>query len=558
MRIHSPIILYSLLVCLTLFLFIDDTYSSTETPSAVATFECIGMYYKSDDRGECRVYYRAKGESEWNESLGLVYDPRDKEYRGSIVGLQSDTMYEIQLRCDSEKTNLQCKTKSEEFPVGKTTYLREGTLDSTLQITESGTPDGYHLVTPKPGVKTTVDVGNAADYTAIIDADYVILRGVEFKNAARHGILIKRNRHDIVIEDCHVTFWGRIGGPITYGNIGNMDSAIYAERGAGNLIIQRNLLEDPRGASNDWDTGHPSGPQGISLINSAGGNIIRYNEILSTEDHGFNDAIGGGSNFSFQGSPNRDSDIYGNIIRSVWDDAIESEGANMNVRIWGNYTHLTFTHIATACTSKGPLYIFRNIFGESRRTHSNPLGGPMIKTGERDEYGGGRRFVFHNTAIQPKGPFDVFSGHINPNCVTRNNVFDCPGRLASSREVEIPCDFDYDLFTGNTRGIAEERHGVRTDPAFIESYYLEFYPAGSTTTIRWGRIPFSRMGKERIITDPVITIPNPMIDGGIPIPGFNDNFEGKAPDLGAFEVGRPPIRFGRTAGGRVWAPWEIR
>jgi hypothetical protein len=37
--------------------------------------------------------------------------------------------------------------------------------------------------------------------------------------------------------------------------------------------------------------------------------IIRYNEIRSTEDHGYNDGISGRSNFSFQGSLNRDSDI---------------------------------------------------------------------------------------------------------------------------------------------------------------------------------------------------------------------------------------------------------
>jgi hypothetical protein len=225
------------------------------------------------------------------------------------------------------------------------------------------------------------------------------------------------------------------------------------------------LIEKPRGASNDWDTGHPAGPQAITLINSSGGNVIRYNEIRSTEDHGYNDAIGGASNYSFEGSPNRDSDIYGNIIANVWDDAIESEGANMNVRIWNNYIEKTFQHIATACTSKGPLYIFRNVFGESRRTQRDPLGGSMIKTGQRGEFGAGRKFVFHNTAIQPKGAFHVFSSHINPNTVTRNNIFDCPGRLTSSRQVDIPCDFDYDLFTGMDRGIARERHGIRSNPS---------------------------------------------------------------------------------------------
>ena len=152
-----------------------------------------------------------------------------------------------------------------------------------------------------------------------------------------------------------------------------MDSAIRADRNVGNLTIQRNLIHDPRGASNDWDTGHPAGPQAISLHNSSGGNVIRFNDIYSTEDHGYNDAIGGGSNFSNEGSPNRDSDIYGNTIANVWDDAIESEGANMNVRIWGNYITKTFQFVALASTSRGPVYVFRNVFGEAG-AHKNPGG----------------------------------------------------------------------------------------------------------------------------------------------------------------------------------------
>lgn len=525
--------------------------------NAVATYECIGLYFKSPDEGQCNVRFRPNGTSDWREGYPLVYDPRDNEYRGSIVDLKSDTSYDIRITFNGKEHVLICKTRSDHFPIGKTTYLKAGTNTEPIMITESGSAKGYHLIVPEENSRATIDVQNSQDYTCVINADYVIVRGVEFRNAAIHALLIKSRHHDVVIEDCHFTFWGRIGGPRTYGNEGGMDSAIYAERGAGNLTIQRNLIENPRGGSNDWDTGHPAGPQAITLINSSGGNVIRYNEIRSTEDHGYNDAIGGASNYSFEGSPNRDSDIYGNIISNVWDDAIESEGANMNVRIWNNYIEKTFQHIATACTSKGPLYIFRNVFGESRRTHKDPLGGSMIKTGQRDEFGGGRKFVFHNTAIQPNGAFHVFSGHVNPNTVTRNNIFDCPGRLASSQKVDIPCDFDYDLFTGMDRGIARERHGIRGNPSFIKSYGLEFYPSSTTTRIKWGKVPMKRGDRTVNLTDPVVTVPNPVIDAGVKLPNFNDDYAGKAPDLGAFEVGRPPIKFGRRAVQDIWAPWEL-
>jgi hypothetical protein len=524
-------------------------------PSVVPTFECLGLYHPSSDSSGCAIQYRQKDAPTWKDGLDLVFDPRNQEYRGSIVGLQPDTAYDIRLTIGASVTSLSARTWDEDMPIGKTTHIPSST--STVAITESGTAEGYHLIIPHPDTRTTLDVGNQAQHNITIDADYVIVRGLELKNAATHAIQIEKDRHHIVIEDCRITFWGRIGGPRTFGNEGSYDSAISAGTGAGHLVIQRNLIEDPRGASNDWDTGHPAGPQAISLFNSSGNNIIRYNEIVTTDDHGYNDAIGGGSNYSFEGSPNRDSDIYGNIIAGVWDDAIESEGANTNVRIWGNYIYRTFQHVATATTSTGPLYIFRNVFGSSRRTQNNPLGGSLIKTGQREPYGGGRKFIFHNTALQPGGAFHTFSGHPDPNTVTRNNIFEVPGRLASSQPVDVDGDYDYDFFTGSTLGRAREEHRLRGRMAYLNSHYLEFYPAPTVTSIEWGRKQVTHGGKTRSITDPVVVVPNPVIDGGIRIPNFNDDFTGDAPDVGAFEVGRPPLRFGRRAYNDIWAPWEL-
>lgn len=537
-------------------------------PYAVSTYECSGFYWKTSESGSCKLRYKKADEKVWKDALDLVYDPRDGEYRGSIVGLDPGTDYIAELSDNSEKKQVKFKTRSDVFPVGKTTILPEGESDKEIIITESGTPEAYHLVTVPAASKSVLNLKNVADNGILIDADYVIVRGVEIRNAAVHGIRIRKNRHDIIIEQCHITFWGRMGGPHTYGNFeGGSDSGIYAESGTSWLTIQRNLIEDPRGASNDWETGHPDGPQGITITQSNGGNVIRYNEIVSSEDHGFNDGIGGSSNFSFTGNMNRDSDIHGNIIRNAWDDAIECEGGNMNVRIWANYIHFFYNGIATASTSKGPIYIFRNVAGESRSSHWNTKGGALIKTGERNEFGGGRRYIFHNTIRQPNGVFDVFSGHVNPNCVSRNNIFDVPGRLATNTEKEPASDYDYDFFSGETKGkTAKEEHEIRisTTPAgtklFISSYALEFYPRSTINSIKWGAYPYEFGERKTTITDPVVWIKNPLIDSGIVLPNFNDNFTGSAPDLGAFETGTPPLQFGRRAflgfdQGR--APWEI-
>jgi hypothetical protein len=536
------------------------TLAAEGPATAVPTFESLGLYYKRPPAKECKVRYRAAGAAQWQEGYPLVYDSREQEFRGSLVGLTADTLYEIRFEAEGRSVELQARTRSEVFPVGKTTLLPGGGSDQTLHIREGGTGKAWHLVTPAPGARYVNDVFNLSDNNVVIEADYVILRGVELKNAGIHAVLIKEGVQNVVIEDSHISGWGRLGGARVWGvSAGGMDSGIFADNDAGHLVIQRNLIENPRSGANDWESGHPAGPQAISLRDSRGGNIIRYNTIRSTEDHGFNDGIGGASNYSFKGSPNRDSDIYGNIVANCWDDAIESEGANMNVRIWSNYIHYTFVHVATASTAMGPLYIFRNVFGESRVSHQDPSGGMMVKTGmnyltingERVSTGLGYRFIFHNTALQPNGGLDVFSNHELHNAVSRNNIFYSRGRTYPEERGAPSNDFRNDLRGGYLGGGM-----IRT--MFLPSERLEWFLAPTMNRIQWGRVESTRNGRTVAITDPMVAAKNPALDAGVPLPGFNDGYAGVAPDIGAFENGRPPLRFGREmAPGFARAPWEL-
>lgn len=538
------------------------TAAEVQEAWAVPTFECLGVYWSSvTDDGTCQVKYRPIDQSEWRDALPLVYDERDHEYRGSLVGLAPDTAYAIQLRRDEHTVEFSGRTRNEQLPVGKVTQVPGGERDQPLRIAEPGTPDAWHLVTPAPGTKTVIDVFNLQEQCVEIAADYVILRGFELKNAGQDAVRIRRGVQHVVVEDCHMVRWGRVGGARVWGVFHGSDSAIYAETGAGGLILQRNLIEHPRSGSNDWESGHPDGPQAITLINSSGGNVIRYNTIRSTEDHGYNDGIGGGSNFSVEGSPNRDSDIYGNIIANCWDDAIESEGANLNVRIWGNFIDQTFTFVATAGTSKGPLYIYRNVFGRSRITHQDPSGGTIFKTagvnrklaidGEEIFGDRGRRYIFHNTALQPGGALDVFSGHGVCNAVVRNNLLRVRGAtFPSSQEDAPPNDFRNNL-TGGYLG------GGFVRALFAPSERLEWFLAPTVPSIQWGRVDYERSGRKFAITDPVVSVRNPALDTGARLPGFNDDYQGDKPDIGAFENGNPPLRFGREAApGYRPAPWE--
>jgi hypothetical protein len=227
---------------------------------AVATFESIGLYYDREAApAGCEVRYRTAGAGEWRQGYPLVYDARERQYRGSLVGLRPDTLYDIRLEAAADRVELRARTRNEHFPIGKTTFLSDDTAGKTLHVREGGTPEAWHLITPAAGTRWTNDVFNLADNNVVVEADYVILRGLELKNAAIHAVLIKAGVQNVAVEDSHITGWGRAGGARVWGVSYGSDSAVYAERDAGHLVIQRNLIEYPRGGSNDWESGHPRG-----------------------------------------------------------------------------------------------------------------------------------------------------------------------------------------------------------------------------------------------------------------------------------------------------------
>ncbi len=217
--------------------------------------------------------------------------------------------------------------------------------------------------------------------------------------------------------------------------------------------------------------------------------------------------------------------------------------------------------MATAGPSKRPLYIYRNVFGTSRLSHQDPGGGMIIKTAgvnrklslDDKEVPGdwGRRYIFHNTTLQPSGALNVFSGHGVCNTVSRNNIFRVRGNTyPDSRGDAPPNDFRNDLTGGYLSG-----GFIRS--MFVSSDRLEWFLAPTVPAIKWGKVDYLRSGKKFTITDPLVYVANPAIDKGDRIPCFNDGYKGEAPDIGAFENGNPPLRFGREAArGFARAPWE--
>jgi hypothetical protein len=267
------------------------------------------------------------------------------------------------------------------------------------------------------------------------------------------------------------------------------------------------------------------GANALFLANTAGNHVIRYNAIYSTNGNYFFDGIGGRDDDGPLGAPGRDSDVYGNLITNLWDDAIEAEGGGKNVRIWGNFVDQAFVAFGLASVDLGPVYVFRNVVHRTQRSpEATDNSGVFIKNKTKPKSGGGRVYVFHNTVYRKDGSGGVrvgisATGTPLTNFVSRNNVIAAARRAyASSTPASSPAnDLDYDLYTGTLKKLPGQQ------------------PNGIVGEASYG--PFS-------LPQPFVLLQGSLgLDAGVPIPNFNDYAVG-APDMGAQERGGAPLRFG--------------
>ena len=415
-------------------------------PSAVATFHSLGLYWSPQGGSEsnaARVEFREKGGGDWRRGLDLWFDARDGEYRGSLVELEPGTAYEVKLTLSSGSTaTLVARTWRENFPIRKTIQVPQGSQRLVIEAEDSGDEKGYVVFTAPPG--RNVIEGNDTDESCVVvrqGAHHVIVRGLVLRNCKRWGVLIERERRardaqtpaqtrDIVIEGNEISGWGGFENNKPGARLADLDAAIYCNyyretddaRRPDRIIVQGNRIRDPRHGSNPWRSAehghlHPYGPLGVRYMHCGRNHVVRYNDIYSKNGNHYMDGIGGGDNFSAAGFPWADSDIYANRISEVYDDGIEAEGGNRNVRIWGNHLERVYVPIANAATTTGPLYVWRNV---SQRTYDR---GPFIKAGSKHPTAnGGRAYYFHNTARGISTGIARSGGRLY-NFVARNNLW---------------------------------------------------------------------------------------------------------------------------------------
>jgi hypothetical protein len=250
----------------------------------------------------------------------------------------------------------------------------------------------------------------------------------------------------------------------------------------------------------------------VILALTGGNNVVRYNDIVGSETHWWNDAIESIRNGSVDGGPYQDTDIYGNVLAFSNDDGTELDGGQINVRYHRNVISWALCGISHAPNCSGPSYVFRNVIG---------LGEERLSSGSAFKMGGnqlspGMNVILHNTIYGPGGGLRSVgfgSGKDRGAYIaySRNNVFAGRGGGDVTNVSRDPRnDFDYDLTSrgGVNLACGGEQNAITETPAFRDAKAGDLRFADGSAGL----------------------------DQAVRLPGFNDEYAGKAPDMGAMEA----------------------
>lgn len=321
--------------------------------------------------------YRVAG-GEWKKGETPPYFLDAANYRGSIFGLAEDTSYEMRL-VSAGKTLVSgtFRTWKTDVPVAKTIVIDPATARYPIEIRDHGTPDGWIRYTTKPGV-----VLGGKDLMSsvfrVTDARYVLLDDmvIEGGGGNRNNAVFISQSTGVRVRNCELYGFGMAGDPrFTARASGkpcyvdakgkertiNWSAGIMIDPGSAEVTVERCYIHDARGRSNSWYYSHPSGTEGIFVYRVAHSTVLRWNDIVGSDLHRWNDAIEGCDNFGEGGGFNRDADIYGNFCIYANDDCIELDGGMQNVRCFQNRFESAISEVSIQGCMVSPVYVFDNL-----------------------------------------------------------------------------------------------------------------------------------------------------------------------------------------------------
>jgi Right handed beta helix region len=439
--------------------------------------------------------------------------------------------------------------------------------------------DGSMSLALKATAEKPITIKAAGDGEVIFDGDGTH-RVFDVMGSAYHifdGITIRNADVGIFAGQKEVT--GAVGLTVKNCRFENVGFGIWTEyAGSSDFYIADNLIlgRDDRFRLVGWG-GAARTPNGISytapgnfgshLMKSyygikvyGPGHVIAHNAIAY-----FHDAIG----ISTYGTPEKDPerrassiDIYNNDFHMFGDDFIETDGGVHNIRVYNNRgVNAAHGGYSSQPVFGGPAYFMRNILyhvpsGVAFKFSAKPAG----------------LFVYHNTIIG-----ENLVGDPSANMHFRNNLYlgrDEPGRgILTLANSTIGNTSDYNGYRPNRNVEAQYRFFMPKDnqPVYeAKKEDWQTFPTLAAFRTATGQEAHSREvdfdifeslqapdQKNRHMVYHAMDLnfklkpTSVAVDAGVVIPTVNEDHAGRAPDLGALEVGKPLPKWGPR-----WLTWQ--
>ena len=447
-----------------------------------------------------------------------------------------------------------------------------GTVSSgTYFLTQSGTAERPIVIKAAGDGEVIFDGDGAYNLFNVMAANYNYFEGLTIRNtdlAFQAGLKNIAGSSGLTIRRCR---FENVGRAIYTDWSGSKDYYI-----ADNVMLGRfnpNYLMGFTGRT--WQTLPEFNPRLVSeyAVKVYGsGHVVAHNSIAH-----FHDGVDVATYGNPDGSPKpiRDRlpvsiDFYGNDISNVEDNCIEADGGAHNIRIFRNRC---FNHGHRALSVQpmfaGPVYFIRNI------VYHAPEGGAVKFTASSAGI-----VVYHNTLIAPVRPMLLAASNVH----YRNNLVLGRAETLETFAVETNTNYsssDYNGFRPNDG--AEFSYEWSSPPIHMQANF----PGEPGIRSTQQQSQFEAQARERrrfrtlkeysdatgqdrhsVLVDydvfVKVTPPGPdprtlyrpqdfdfqlrpgsvAVDAGLRLTGVNDDFTGREPDLGAYEVGKPVPTYG--------------
>jgi hypothetical protein len=410
-------------------------------------------------------------------------------------------------------------------------------------LTQKGTPEMPITIKAAGDGEVIFDGDGAYRLFDVMAADYHYFEGLTIRNtdiAFYAGLKRVMGCSGLTVKNCRMEDIGI--GVVTY----HADSKDFYI--ADNVMIGRH---DPDTLVGWYGLANPSPLTSYYAIKVYGqSHVVCHNSISHFHDGICVDTHGLPEN----GKPLCVSiDFYRNDIFNMADDFIEADGGVHNIRVFENRGFNAY-HAALSAQPifGGPVYFIRNI------CYNVP--GTALKFTVRPS----GIFTYHNTFVADVGIANFSNGHF------RNNLFlgwDDKRPVLSGTTFNTYSTMDYNGYgkKNSARTNFRWRYATHDSLNNVDEKQLKFaeFQTLKAFTKSTG---FEKHGIEvdhSVFTN--VSMPDPSrrghvyqvdgydftlkpkskaIDAGVALPNINDNFTGKAPDLGALESGQPLPHYG--------------